>query len=103
MTPLNRLDLTDDPVLTDLLEELSKRLEAGEVIDLESYASRYPGHADELYALVPVLARLAGLSKTSHTRATESGTLKLVPKQGVQRELSRTAGDKGEDQRKGES
>jgi len=87
VTPSNRLDLTDDSVLTGLLEELSKRLEAGEVIDLESYASQHPGYADELYALVPVLARLAGLSKTSHTRATESGTLKRFPKQAAQREL----------------
>jgi hypothetical protein len=72
MNALNGSDPNNDAPLGLLLEELSKRVEAGEVIDLDAYCSAYPRYADELRDLVPVLERLAGLRQTGQD-AVEGG------------------------------
>lgn len=63
MNASNGLGLDDDAALARLLEEVSNRLAAGEAVDLDSYAASFPQYADELKSLMPVLERLAGLSR----------------------------------------
>src|SRR5438067_8870757 len=48
-----------DPVLAELVEEVTDRLQAGESVDLEALAARHPGRADELRRLLPALEMLA--------------------------------------------
>ena len=49
----------DDPVLADLVEELTARLQAGVVLDGEALAREYPSHAEQLLELLPALEALA--------------------------------------------
>src|SRR5436305_13952243 len=53
-----------DPKFDDLLEELAGRLQAGEPVDLASYARRYPGRASEIRRLLPALEMLADLGRS---------------------------------------
>jgi serine/threonine-protein kinase len=57
-----------DPLLADLVEEITDRLQAGESVDLEAYSARHPGRADELRRLLPALEMLAaaGSSPDGH-------------------------------------
>ena len=48
-----RLDLSmttgqADPVLDQLIEELTNKLQAGEPVDISTYALHYPDHAETL-------------------------------------------------------
>src|SRR5262245_7526794 len=49
----------EDPVLADLLEELTARLQAGSLPDGEALAREHPAHADQLRELLPALQALA--------------------------------------------
>jgi serine/threonine protein kinase len=57
----------DDPVLADLVEELTARLQAGQAVDWEEHCRRHPAQADELRRLRPDLQALADLG----TRAVQ--------------------------------
>ncbi|HZY90173.1 MAG TPA: protein kinase [Gemmataceae bacterium] len=48
-----------DPVLAELVEEITDRLQAGEAVDIEAYVARHPERADELRRLLPALEMLA--------------------------------------------
>jgi hypothetical protein len=74
MASSNGREFNDDAAFAIILAELSKRLEAGEPIDLDSCRSRYPQHANELCRLLPVLKRLANLSHTGQDSAKRRGT-----------------------------
>ena len=50
-----------EQVLADWAAELADRLQAEEHLDLEAYARDHPERAEQLRALLPVLAMLAGL------------------------------------------
>ena len=52
---------TTDLVLVDLIDAVTRKLQAGEPVDLESYASEYPDHVGELQKLLPALELLATL------------------------------------------
>jgi serine/threonine protein kinase/tetratricopeptide (TPR) repeat protein len=58
-----------DRVLDDLLAEISEKLHAGEPVDLEAYARRFPGHAERMRQLLPAIHALAdlGLSAVHET------------------------------------
>src|SRR5438876_12255293 len=62
-----------DPLLADLIEELTAKLQAGEKVDLAAYADAHPGHAPQLRQLLPALQMLAavGSSAGSHASAPE--------------------------------
>ena len=73
-----------DPLLADLVEELTGRLQAGEAVDLETYAARYPAQAEQLRQLFPALQILAvaGSSAEGSARQTQAApvpSLALVP------------------------
>jgi serine/threonine protein kinase/Flp pilus assembly protein TadD len=51
-----------DPVLAELIEELTNKLHAGEPVDLDAYAAAYPDQAQGLRDLLPALQVLASLS-----------------------------------------
>jgi serine/threonine protein kinase/tetratricopeptide (TPR) repeat protein len=66
----------DDPVLADLVEELTARLQAGQAVDWEEYCRRHPAQADELRRLRPDLQALADLG----TRAVQdAAAVALAP------------------------
>src|SRR5205807_7900569 len=48
-----------DPLLADLVEELTARLQAGEAVDLAAYADEHPEQAEQLRQLFPALQMLA--------------------------------------------
>jgi tetratricopeptide (TPR) repeat protein len=49
-------------VLAELVEQVSQRIEAGELVDLEAYCRDFPEQADQLRQLVPALQVLNDLS-----------------------------------------
>jgi serine/threonine protein kinase/Tfp pilus assembly protein PilF len=48
-----------DPVLAELVEEITDRLQTGASVDLEVYIARHPEKAEELRGLLPALEMLA--------------------------------------------
>lgn len=50
-----------DLVLADLFEEVTRRLEAGEPLDVEAFAAEYPDCAEQLRELLPALEFLVDL------------------------------------------
>ena len=83
LTPANGAD----PILDDLLEELTAKLQAGETVDVESYVRRYPERGDLIRQMVKALAVLDELGHSairesislgrtrSHHHPQESGVL----------------------------
>jgi hypothetical protein len=61
--------------LADLIEELTNRLQAGEAVDLEACAAKYPQHAGALRELLPALQVLAGMSGSPAPGPEPAGTL----------------------------
>ncbi len=61
-----------DPILDDLLEELTARLQAGEVVDIESYVGRYPERGDLIRQMIK---SLAVLDELGHSAIRESFSL----------------------------
>ena len=49
-----------DPVLAELVEELTMRLQAGQPVDLTECAREYPAYLEQLRELLPALQALAG-------------------------------------------
>jgi hypothetical protein len=62
----------DEPILADLIEELTARLQAGEPVDASACARLYPQYAEQVGELMPALEALAGVRVhlESHVRAT---------------------------------
>ena len=54
-----------DRELADLVEAFAKRMEAGEALDVESFAREHPDHADELRQLLPGVQVLADLGRNA--------------------------------------
>jgi tetratricopeptide (TPR) repeat protein len=57
--------LSAAPVLSELFEELTNKLQAGEVVDIEEYARRHPAYADRLRRFLPALEVLVGLGHSA--------------------------------------
>jgi serine/threonine protein kinase/tetratricopeptide (TPR) repeat protein len=55
----------EDPVLTDLLEEIANQIQAGLPVDLEAYLEKHPEHAEELRQLLPAVQVLNRLGKSA--------------------------------------
>ena len=64
---MNDLDASigNDPVLVELFEELTNRLQAGETIDLESYVRKYPDQKQTLESFLPAIEVLVGLGRSA--------------------------------------
>jgi serine/threonine protein kinase len=63
-----------DPVLAELVEELTNQLHAGEAVDLDTLAARHPEQAGAVRELFPALEMLAHLSGSGSSGA-EMNTL----------------------------
>jgi serine/threonine-protein kinase len=50
-----------NPALAELVEEITRDLQAGEPIDIDGLAARYPTQAEMVRRLLPALRRLAKL------------------------------------------
>ena len=50
-----------DPILDDLVAEISQKLHAGQPVDVEAYAREHPELADSLRRMLPALQSLAEL------------------------------------------
>jgi serine/threonine protein kinase len=53
-----------DPVLDQLIEELTNKLQAGEPVDISTYALQYPDHAETLRRVFTALEVLGGLGRS---------------------------------------
>jgi hypothetical protein len=53
-----------DPALSELTEEITRRLLSGEAVDLEAYAGRHPGFAGSIRDLLPTMHELAALGRS---------------------------------------
>jgi WD40 repeat protein/serine/threonine protein kinase len=57
-----------DPALADLFDELVRRVQAGEHVDLDDYIQRHPTRADELRRVFPAIEMLVELGRSSASR-----------------------------------
>ena len=62
-------NIDEDPELAALSEEITRRLERGEIVDLNEYQQAYPDLAVPIRGLIPTL----------HTLVEVGRTIKLVP------------------------
>jgi eukaryotic-like serine/threonine-protein kinase len=53
-----------DPGLAELAEEITRRLQAGDVVDPEDYAARHPEWAGSIRRLMPILREMADLGRS---------------------------------------
>jgi hypothetical protein len=72
-----------DPELDRLIEELTRRVQAGEDIDLEAFAREHPGHTEPLRRLLPALELLAGLSQSVMAEGHRGGAIGPDPTAGL--------------------
>ncbi len=54
-----------DPLLADLVEELTARIQAGDPVDIDALAEQYPEQFDQLRRLLPALTILADLHESA--------------------------------------
>jgi hypothetical protein len=66
MSPFAPSQNGSNAVLAEVVEEFTNRVQAGESVDVESYAQRHPEHAERLRQLLPALALLAEVGRSSH-------------------------------------
>lgn len=71
------------PELAELAEEITRRLQAGEVVKLEDYEARYSEWVDSIRNLLPILREMADLgrslvgdSSTKRMREADDGTIR---------------------------
>src|SRR5262245_17886375 len=55
----------EDPVLIDLIDQIARKLQAGEPIDVEGYTRAHPQHADRLCRLLPAVQMLTDLGHST--------------------------------------
>src|SRR5262245_44364768 len=61
---------TDDKILMDLVDEIAKKIQAGEAVDVEAYVVAHPGQADRLRQLLPAVEVLADLGRSASAGKT---------------------------------
>jgi serine/threonine protein kinase/Flp pilus assembly protein TadD len=63
-----------NPVLDQLIEELTNKLQAGEPVDISAYADRYPEHAETLRRVFSALEVLGELGRSLATDSNQAVT-----------------------------
>ncbi|WP_237722493.1 serine/threonine-protein kinase [Singulisphaera acidiphila] len=63
------------PELAELAEEITGRLQDGEIVDLEDYAARYPKWADSIRHLMPILREMAELGRAVVAESGSGGAI----------------------------
>jgi WD40 repeat protein len=69
-----------DPAFADLVDRLTARLQAGEVLDPEACAREYPAHAEQLRRLLPALQALAEVGPVSEDVAVAPARQSAPPR-----------------------
>lgn len=54
-----------DPALAALAEQITRRLESGDPVDVEEYARRYPTWAGSIRGFFPTLRQLVALGRSA--------------------------------------
>jgi serine/threonine protein kinase len=54
-----------DPVLAELAEEITRRLQVGEAVDADEYTARHPGLAAAIRRLLPILREMAEFARSA--------------------------------------
>lgn len=68
--PTPALDLScRDPILDDLIYEITEKIESGKSVDLKRYAREHPEHIEQLRRLLPMLEVMIDLSRLSGDRS----------------------------------
>ncbi len=52
-----------DPTLAELTEEITRKLQSGEIVDIEAYADSHPQCAGSIRELLPTMHKLVELGK----------------------------------------
>ena len=68
-----------DPVLVKLVEMMTRRIQAGETVDIEELATEYPSWAGTLRQLLPALCGLAELGQAVDNDGLEPGPEEPAP------------------------
>ena len=55
----------EDPVLIDLIDQIARKVQAGELVDVEAYTKAHPEHADRLRRLLPAVQMLTALGHSA--------------------------------------
>jgi len=55
----------EDPVLIDLIDQIARKVQAGEPVDVEAYTRAHPQHADRLHRLLPAVQMLTDLGRSA--------------------------------------
>ena len=65
--PLNHSNAhsMQDQILIDLIDDIAKKVQAGEPVDVEAYLQAHPGHSDRLRRLLPAVEVLADLGRSA--------------------------------------
>jgi serine/threonine-protein kinase len=65
--PLNHstADSMKDQILIDLIDDIAKKVQASEPVDVEAYLQAHPGHSDRLRRLLPAVEVLADLGRSA--------------------------------------
>jgi WD40 repeat protein/serine/threonine protein kinase len=79
---------SEERILMDLVDEIGRKVQAGEPVDVETYLAAHPGQADRLAELLPAVQMLADLGRSAASGETS------VPPAGDHPDLERgTLGD----------
>ena len=69
----------DDPILVELVEELTDQLQAGVPVDLSAVVRYHPEHAAELRRLLPALRALAGADRSTDFSSPRAMASRIWP------------------------
>jgi serine/threonine protein kinase/tetratricopeptide (TPR) repeat protein len=86
MNPAAGADATTnyaDQLLADLVDQYTARLQAGEAVDVESFARAHPAHSAELRRLLPALQALADLESSARPAADPAPPAPASPDPGI--------------------
>jgi tetratricopeptide (TPR) repeat protein len=64
-----------DPVFADLIEELTEKLQRGEMVDVDAYLREHADYADQIRPLLPALRMLADASRSGGTHNVATGAV----------------------------
>jgi eukaryotic-like serine/threonine-protein kinase len=60
----------EDPLLIDLIDQIARKVQAGEPVDLEACTRAHPEHADRLCRLLPAVQMLTDLGRSAASAGT---------------------------------
>jgi hypothetical protein len=64
----------EDPILAGLAEQVTRRLQSGDPVDVDDYVGRYPARAGSIRRLLSVLDDLTALGRSMARRRPPTAT-----------------------------